>query len=65
MKDQKFCDNWIQRVICYSTTKLQRTLIESCEVQRRKAKDLRDKEKHESLQPNIIEHILQRHQQLN
>ncbi|GKA33945.1 hypothetical protein Tco_0720374 [Tanacetum coccineum] len=38
---------------------MQRTWIERCDVQRRKAKELRDKEVHLTLQRNLMEHIWQ------
>ncbi|GJU75074.1 ALP1-like protein isoform X1 [Tanacetum coccineum] len=38
---------------------MQRTWIERCELQRRKAKELRDKETHISLQRNLMKHIWQ------
>ncbi|GJT29356.1 ALP1-like protein isoform X1 [Tanacetum coccineum] len=36
---------------------MQRTWVERCEVQRRKAKELRDRDTHISLQKNLLEHI--------
>nr|GEW29055.1 putative harbinger transposase-derived protein [Tanacetum cinerariifolium] len=40
----------------------ERTWIERCEMQRRKAKELRDRHVHASLQRNLIDHVWQQHQ---
>ncbi|GKB46414.1 ALP1-like protein isoform X1 [Tanacetum coccineum] len=38
---------------------MQRTWVERCETQRRKNKEIRDRETHQSLQRNLMEHIWQ------
>ena len=38
---------------------MQRTWIERCETQRRKNKEMRDRDTHLSLQQNLMEHIWQ------
>ncbi|GKB24791.1 hypothetical protein Tco_0864192 [Tanacetum coccineum] len=41
---------------------MQRTWIERCDVQHRKAKEIQDKEVHLRLQRNLMEHIWQNHE---
>ncbi|GJV94348.1 ALP1-like protein isoform X1 [Tanacetum coccineum] len=64
LKDQKFTLSEFeqQNYICPQPNIL-RTWVERCEVQRRKSKELRDKQTHAKLQRNVIEHLWQQHQQ--
>ena len=57
LKDQKMVvldwnDNYTN-----PATHIQRTWFERCEIFRRKNKELRDRETHQSLQQNLMEHI--------
>ncbi|GJY55543.1 ALP1-like protein isoform X1 [Tanacetum coccineum] len=64
LKDQKFALSEFdqQNYICPQANIL-RTWVERCELQRRKSKELRDKQTHAKLQRNVIEHIWQQHLQ--
>nr|GEX41957.1 protein ALP1-like isoform X1 [Tanacetum cinerariifolium] len=64
LKDQKFAlfEFGEQNYIC-SQSNILRTWVERCELQRRKSKELRDKQTHAKLQRNVIEHIWQQHLQ--
>ncbi|GJR31087.1 ALP1-like protein isoform X1 [Tanacetum coccineum] len=63
LKDQKFALSEFdqQNYICPQANIL-RTWVERCELQRRKSKELRDKQTHAKLQRNVIEHLWQQHQ---
>ncbi|GKD59483.1 ALP1-like protein isoform X1 [Tanacetum coccineum] len=56
LKDQKYAISEFNEMYVSPHANIQRTWIERCEVQRRKAKELRDRDHHESLQENIREH---------
>ncbi|GJZ04611.1 ALP1-like protein isoform X1 [Tanacetum coccineum] len=67
LKDQKFASSKFdqQNYICPQPNIL-RSWVERCEVQRRKSKELRDKQTHAKLQRYVIEYLwqhLQQHQQ--
>nr|GEU48153.1 hypothetical protein [Tanacetum cinerariifolium] len=49
----------LNEVYADATRNMQRTWIERCETQRRKNKEIRDRDTHVSLQQNLMEHILQ------
>ena len=63
LKDQKFAISEFNDLYNSLQPNIQHTWTERCEVQRRKAKEPRDKQTHASLQRNLIEHIWKRHQQ--
>ncbi|GJT53001.1 ALP1-like protein isoform X1 [Tanacetum coccineum] len=57
LEDQKMAVTDWNDVYANPSKNMQRTWVERCEVQRRKAKELRDRETHISLPQNLIEHI--------
>ena len=57
LKYQKFVISEMNEIYISPQPNMQRTWIERCEVQRKKAKELRDKQTHASLQRNLIEHL--------
>ncbi|GKA60838.1 ALP1-like protein isoform X1 [Tanacetum coccineum] len=59
LEDQKMAFNDWNEMNSNPSRNMQRTWIERCEVQRRKAKEIRDKEVHLRLQRNLMEHIWQ------
>ncbi|GJR73709.1 ALP1-like protein [Tanacetum coccineum] len=64
LKDQKFAlSEFDQQSYIYPQPNILRSWVERCEVQRRKSKELRDKQTHTKLQRNVIEHLWQQHQQ--
>nr|GEZ17185.1 hypothetical protein [Tanacetum cinerariifolium] len=63
LKDQKFALSELdQRNYICPQPNILRSWVERCEVQRRKSKELRDKQTHVKLQRNVIEHLWQQHQ---
>ncbi|GKC15166.1 ALP1-like protein isoform X1 [Tanacetum coccineum] len=56
-QDQQMAATDWNDVYANPSRNVQRTWVERCEVQRRKAKELRDRETHISLQQNLMEHI--------
>ncbi|GJX26529.1 ALP1-like protein isoform X1 [Tanacetum coccineum] len=59
LKDQKMrVFDWYDNYTNLSRN-MQRTWVERCETQRRKNKKIRDRETHQSLQRNLMEHIWQ------
>nr|GEX21466.1 hypothetical protein [Tanacetum cinerariifolium] len=64
LKDQKFALSEFdqQNYICPQANILW-TWVERCEFQRKKSKELRDKQTHAKLQRNVIEHLWQQHLQ--
>ena len=63
LKDQKFAISKINDIYVCPRANIQRTWIERCDIQRKNAKELRDKARHARLQRNIIEHVWQLYQQ--
>ncbi|GJR58477.1 putative nuclease HARBI1 [Tanacetum coccineum] len=59
LKDQKMAVFDWNEVYANPSRNMQRTWIERCETQRRKNKEMRDRDTHLSLQLNLIEHIWQ------
>ncbi|GJZ13382.1 ALP1-like protein isoform X1 [Tanacetum coccineum] len=59
LKDQKMAVFDWNDVYANPSRNMQRTWIERCETQRRKNKEIRDREMHLSLQRNLMEHIWQ------
>ncbi|GJT61152.1 ALP1-like protein isoform X1 [Tanacetum coccineum] len=59
LKDQKMAVFDWNDVYANPSRNMQRTWIERCETQRRKNKEIRDREMHLSLQRNLVEHIWQ------
>ncbi|GJV18419.1 ALP1-like protein isoform X1 [Tanacetum coccineum] len=59
LKDQKMAVFDWNEVYANPSRNMQRTWIERCETQRRKNKELRDRDTHLSLQQNLMEHIWQ------
>ncbi|GJV64958.1 ALP1-like protein isoform X1 [Tanacetum coccineum] len=59
LKDQKMAVFYWNDLYANPSRNMQRTWIEMCETQRRKNKEIRDREMHLSLQRNLIEHIWQ------
>nr|GEV52848.1 hypothetical protein [Tanacetum cinerariifolium] len=58
LKDQKFSLSELdQRNYIWPQPNILRSWVERCEVQRRKSKELRDKQTHAKLQRNVIEHL--------
>ncbi|GKA66633.1 ALP1-like protein isoform X1 [Tanacetum coccineum] len=57
LEDQQMAVTDWNDVYANPSRNMQRTWVERCEVQRRKAKELRDRETHISLQQNLMEHI--------
>ncbi|GJZ30144.1 ALP1-like protein isoform X1 [Tanacetum coccineum] len=57
LKDQKMAVTDWNEVYANPSRNMQRTWVERCETRRRKAKELRDRETHISLQQNLMEHI--------
>ncbi|GJV41279.1 ALP1-like protein isoform X1 [Tanacetum coccineum] len=57
LEDQQMAATDWNDVHANPSRNVQRTWVERCEVQRRKAKELRDRETHISLQQNLMEHI--------
>nr|GEY82944.1 nucleotide-binding, alpha-beta plait [Tanacetum cinerariifolium] len=57
LKDQNMTVTEWNEVYANPSRNMQRTWVERCETHRRKAKELRDRETHTSLQHNLIEHI--------
>nr|GEW70134.1 RNA-directed DNA polymerase, eukaryota [Tanacetum cinerariifolium] len=62
LEDQEFAINEFTEMFGHPRRNMQRMWIVKCEVQRRKANELRDKETHLNLQRNLMEHIWQDHQ---
>ncbi|GJV08243.1 ALP1-like protein isoform X1 [Tanacetum coccineum] len=56
-QDQKMAVTDWNEVYANPSRNMQRTWVERCETHRRKAKELRDRETHISLQHNLMEHI--------
>ncbi|GKB71564.1 ALP1-like protein isoform X1 [Tanacetum coccineum] len=61
LKNQNFALTEIGDTYICPRTNLARTWIERCEVQRKQAKELRDKQTHARLQRNLIEHVWQQY----
>ncbi|GJR36445.1 ALP1-like protein isoform X1 [Tanacetum coccineum] len=61
LKNQKFALSEIDDTYICPSTNLARTWIERCEMQRKQAKELCDKQTHARLQRNLIEHVWQQH----
>nr|GEW54348.1 protein ALP1-like isoform X1 [Tanacetum cinerariifolium] len=61
LKNQKFALSDIGDTYICPRANLARTWIERCEVQRKQAQELRDKQTHARLQRNLIEHVWQQH----
>ncbi|GJS65000.1 ALP1-like protein isoform X1 [Tanacetum coccineum] len=59
LKDQKMAVFDWNEVYANPSRNMQRTWIERCETQRRKNKEMRDRDTHLSLQLNLMEHIWQ------
>ncbi|GJR45912.1 ALP1-like protein isoform X1, partial [Tanacetum coccineum] len=59
LKDQKMAVFDWNEVYANPSRNMQRTWIERCETQRRKNKEMRDRDTHLSLQQNLMEHIWQ------
>ncbi|GJY34328.1 putative nuclease HARBI1 [Tanacetum coccineum] len=59
LKDQKMAVFDWNEVYANPSRNMQRTWIEMCETQRRKNKEMRDRDTHLSLQQNLMEHIWQ------
>ncbi|GKA89328.1 ALP1-like protein isoform X1 [Tanacetum coccineum] len=59
LKDQKMAVFDWNDVYANPSRNMQRTWVERCETQRRKNKEIRDREMHLSLQRNLMEHIWQ------
>nr|GEU73129.1 nucleotide-binding, alpha-beta plait [Tanacetum cinerariifolium] len=59
LKDQKMAVFDWNEVYADPARNMQRTWIERCETQRRKNKEMRDRDTHVSLQQNLMEHIWQ------
>ncbi|GJX41386.1 ALP1-like protein isoform X1 [Tanacetum coccineum] len=59
LKDQKMAVFDWNDVYANPSRNMQRTWVERCETQRRKNKEIRDREMHFSLQRNLMEHIWQ------
>ncbi|GKB07497.1 ALP1-like protein isoform X1 [Tanacetum coccineum] len=57
LEDQEMAVTDWNDVYANQSRNMQRTWVERCETQRRKAKELRDRETHTSLQHNLMEHI--------
>nr|GEX48173.1 putative nuclease HARBI1 isoform X2 [Tanacetum cinerariifolium] len=57
LKDQKMAVTEWDDVYANPSKNMQRTWVERCDTHRRKAKELRDRETHISLQHNLMEHI--------
>ncbi|GJY50669.1 ALP1-like protein isoform X1 [Tanacetum coccineum] len=57
LEDQQMAVTDRNDVYVNPSRNMQRTWVERCEVQRRKAKELRDRKMHISLQQNLMEHI--------
>ncbi|GJU65941.1 ALP1-like protein isoform X1 [Tanacetum coccineum] len=60
LEDQHMTISDLNEMYANPSRNMQRTWIERCDVQCRKAKELRDKEVHLSLQRNLMEHIWQK-----
>ncbi|GKB96603.1 ALP1-like protein isoform X1 [Tanacetum coccineum] len=61
LKNQKFALSDIGDTYICPRANLARSWIERCEVQRKQAKEIRDKQTHARLQRNLIEHVWQQH----
>nr|GEW03449.1 protein ALP1-like isoform X1 [Tanacetum cinerariifolium] len=61
LKNQKFALSDIGDTYICPRANLARTWIERCEVQRKQAQELRDKQTHAWRQRNLIEHVWQQH----
>ncbi|GJU48040.1 ALP1-like protein isoform X1 [Tanacetum coccineum] len=61
LKNQKFALSNIGDTYIFPRANLAWSWIERCEVQRKQAKELRDKQTHAKLQRNLIEHVWQQH----
>ncbi|GJV95993.1 RNA-directed DNA polymerase, eukaryota [Tanacetum coccineum] len=61
LNNQKFALSDIGDTYICPRDNLARSWIERCEVQRKQAKELRDKQTHAKLQQNLIEHVWQQH----
>nr|GEZ10183.1 hypothetical protein [Tanacetum cinerariifolium] len=61
LKNQMFALSDIDDTYICPRANLARTWIKRCEVQRKQAKELRDKQTHARLQRNLIEHVWQQH----
>nr|GFA59251.1 protein ALP1-like [Tanacetum cinerariifolium] len=59
LEDQKMAVFDRNEVYANPSRNMQRTWVERCETQRRKNKEMRDREMHLTLQQNLMEHILQ------
>ncbi|GJS16022.1 ALP1-like protein isoform X1 [Tanacetum coccineum] len=59
LEDQKMAFSDWNEMHANLSRNMQRTWIERCDVQRQKAKEIRDKEVHLRLQRNLMEHIWQ------
>ncbi|GKC39625.1 ALP1-like protein isoform X1 [Tanacetum coccineum] len=57
LEDQKMTITDWNKMYANPSRNMQRTWVERCETHRRKAKELRDRETHISLQQNLMEHI--------
>ncbi|GJY00330.1 ALP1-like protein isoform X1, partial [Tanacetum coccineum] len=57
LEDQKMAVTEWNDAYANPSRNMQRTWVERCETQRRKTKELRDRETHISLQQNLMEHI--------
>ncbi|GJY07304.1 ALP1-like protein isoform X1, partial [Tanacetum coccineum] len=56
-QDQKMAVTDWNEMYANPSRNMQRTWVERCETHRRKAKELRDRDTHISLQQNLMEHI--------
>ncbi|GKB70750.1 ALP1-like protein isoform X1 [Tanacetum coccineum] len=65
LKNQKFALSEVGETYVCPRPNLARSWIEQCEVQPKKAKELRDKKTHAMLQRNLIEHVWQQHLENN
>ncbi|GJX98637.1 ALP1-like protein isoform X1 [Tanacetum coccineum] len=57
LEDQKMAVTDWNEMYANPSRNMQRTWVERCETHRRKAKELRDRDTHISLQQNLMEHI--------
>jgi hypothetical protein len=63
LKDQKFAISEYNEMWVNPVPHRQQRWIERCDVQRQKAREIRDQNTHISLQQNIMEHIWRKHQE--